>query len=436
MFRRRTAIVAAGLSLTQCNLTPLPEDFGTCELEMAVDSPKAAPTYHADVGPIVAAKCVSCHVEGGVAPFSLATYDEVFTFRDVITTATESRRMPPWPPGRCCGGFRHDRSLTPEQIATIAAWAANDGPEGDPAEAPPDPTEEEGLSRRDVLVTMPEAYTPSETDGDEMRCFLLDWPETTATHITGLAVDPGDAGILHHSLVYAIPQAKAASYQSLDDLSEGPGWACPGGLAEGGDTVVGGWLPGSLGYDFPDGLGRSVAPGSKVIVANHYRYTPGMAQADQTTVAFKIDDAVEREISGVVVYNPAWPVGQTMFIPKGETDATFTYGYDATLVTGGEAFLVHGVSLHMHERGASGSLAIERQGGAPSCLLHVEDWDYHWQGEYLLREPVRVAPGDQLKVECHFDNSEANQPNGQEPEDQWWGDSKEMCIASLLISIE
>lgn len=434
---RRTALVAvAGPSLIACNIAPLPEDFGTCELEMAVDSPKAAPTYHADVRPIVAARCTSCHVAGGVAPFSLTSHDEVFAFRDVIVGATESRRMPPWPPGRCCGEFRHDRSLTPAQIATLAAWADQGGPEGDPADAPPDPPNEEGLSRRDVELPMAEPYTPSEQDGDEMRCFLIDWPEEQATHITGLAVDPGDAGILHHSLVYAIPQAKVATYQSLDDLSDGPGWACPGGLAEGGDTVVGGWLPGSLGYDFPEGLGRTVTPGSKVILTNHYKYVPGMAAADRTTVGFRLEETVEREISGVVVYNPAWLLGKTMLIPAGETDATFTYGYDPTLVTGGKPFLVHGVSLHMHERGASGSLAIERQGGELECLLHVADWDYHWQGEYLLSDGVRVEPGDQLKVECHFDNSQANQPGGVEPVDQWWGDSKEMCIASLLISIE
>lgn len=436
MLRRAALVAVLALSPCRCSLTPLPADFGTCEEEAAVAGPVAAPTYHADVRPIVAARCVQCHAAGGVAPFSLETYAQVHTFRDVIVGAVESRRMPPWPPGRCCGDFRHDRSLTPEQIATIAAWAEGDGPEGDPADAPPDPPREEGLSRVDVEVEMAEAYTPSDGDGDEVRCFLLDWPEQARTFITGLAVDPGEAGILHHSLVYAVPQARVAGYRSLDDLSAGPGWACPGGLAEGGDAVVGGWLPGSLGYDFPQGLGRAVDPGAKILISNHYRYTPAMAAADRTRVAFRLDPAVEREISGVVVYNPLWPVGQTMKIPAGADDVVFTYGYDPTLVNGGKPFLVHGVSLHMHERGASGSLAIERADGTLECVLHVEDWDYHWQGEYLLNEPVRVAPGDQMKVECHFDNSAANQPPGQEPRDQWWGDDREMCIASVLVASE
>lgn len=435
--RRHALAATAGLLLTRCSLTPLPEDFGTCEAETPVDSPNAAPTYHADIRPILAARCVSCHVDGGVAPFSLTTYAQAHDFRDVIANATSERRMPPWPPGRCCGEFRHDRSLTPEQLALLETWAENDAPEGAPADAAPDPEIEEGLSRSDLEIEMPAPYTPSDPDGDDLRCFLLDWPIDQPTHITGLAVEPGDAGLLHHSLVYAIPQSKGATYQALDDRDDGPGWSCPGGLAEGGDTVVGGWLPGSLGYDFPDGIGRSVAPNSKILVTNHYKYTPGTAvPADLTTIAFKLDSAVEREISGVVVFNPAWLLGKTMLIEAGDDDATFTYGYDPSLVTLGKPFLIHGVSLHMHERGARGTLAIERRSGDLECLLHVEDWDYHWQGEYLLADAVRIEPGDQLKVECHFDNSAQNQPTPEPPRDLWWGDDKEMCLASLLISFD
>ena len=36
--------------------------------------PAAAVTWHQDIAPIVAQKCGGCHVGGGIAPFSLATY--------------------------------------------------------------------------------------------------------------------------------------------------------------------------------------------------------------------------------------------------------------------------------------------------------------------------------------------------------------------------
>ena len=39
----------------------------------ACEQPKAAPTYHANIAPLYAEQCVSCHQEGGIAPFSLVT---------------------------------------------------------------------------------------------------------------------------------------------------------------------------------------------------------------------------------------------------------------------------------------------------------------------------------------------------------------------------
>jgi hypothetical protein len=58
----------------------------------------------------------------------------------------------------------------------------------------------------------------------------------------------------------------------------------------------------------------------------------------------------------------------------------------------------------------------------------------------VLREPVQLNPGDQLEVECHFDNTAANQMivNGQrlEPRDVNWGEATtdEMCLGNVLVS--
>ena len=39
--------------------------------------PSAAPTFHKDVQPIVQRSCGNCHVQGGIAPFALQTYQDV-----------------------------------------------------------------------------------------------------------------------------------------------------------------------------------------------------------------------------------------------------------------------------------------------------------------------------------------------------------------------
>jgi hypothetical protein len=102
--------------------------------------------------------------------------------------------------------------------------------------------------------------------------------------------------------------------------------------------------------------------------------------------------------------------------------------------------VIHGVSLHMHTRGSRASLELARKDGSDACGLYIPRWDFDWQGSYKLSEPLAVAPGDELRLTCEWDNSAANQPveNGQqmEPADLFWGEGTgdEMCLAVLTIS--
>ena len=56
----------------------------------------AAPTFNADIAPILYQNCATCHRPGEVAPFSLLTYQDAVKRAKQIATVTESRFMPPW----------------------------------------------------------------------------------------------------------------------------------------------------------------------------------------------------------------------------------------------------------------------------------------------------------------------------------------------------
>lgn len=426
------------LGLLGCSReSELPEGFGVCEpsSDPAPESSVDEPSYHRDVRPILEAECTGCHAEGGIGPFSLTDYATVEAFAPLLIQAIDRGTMPPWSPSKCCAPIVHPRELEPEQIALLERWVEIGSPEGDPADAPP-PPEPGGLSRIDLEVAMPEPYTPSPTigDSDDQRCFLLDWPLEGDTFVTGLEVVPGRRELVHHAIVYAIPSAQAGIYEALDNASESPGWSCPGGVVQSADAYVGSWVPGGVVQDFPAGLGRKVAGGSRVLLNVHYELSAGAAP-DQTSVRFKLDSSVATEIEGLAVMNPAWLIGKAMKIPAGDADVMHAYAYDpSTWFNLGQPLEVHNVSLHMHELGSRASLAVLRLDGSVDCLLHIEDWDFDWQGNYFLAEPVTLRFGDRLYVECHFDNSAENQPNGEAPQDLWWGDDKEMCIGSVLIS--
>ncbi|HLT34714.1 MAG TPA: hypothetical protein VK034_00480 [Enhygromyxa sp.] len=415
----------------------LPEGFGVCEAssDPQPESPIEQPSYHRDIRPILDASCNGCHVDGGIGPFSLTDYAAAKSFGPLMLAAVDAGAMPPWPPSTCCAPLLHERMLRARDRAVLERWLELDAPEGDPADAPP-PSEPAGLSRVDLEITMPEPYTPSATIGDydDQRCFLIDWPLGGETFVTGLEVVPGRRELVHHAIVYAIPESQVPIYEALDDNSSGPGWSCPGGVLQSADAYVGSWVPGAGVHDFPDGLGRRVRANTKVLLNVHYELSAGPAP-DQTSVRFRLDDSVATEVEGLAVMNPAWLVGKTMRIPAGESDVVHGYAYDpATWFNLGQSLQVHNVSLHMHEFGARASLAVLRANGDVDCLLHIDDWDFDWQGEYWLASPVMLRFGDRLYVECHFDNSTSNQPDGGAPRDLWWGDDQEMCVGSVLVS--
>ena len=97
-------------------------------------------TYYKNVLPIVVQHCGGCHAPGGLAPFSLMTYDDARAYAGPVAIATRSGSMPPWPPAPGCGEFLHTRRLAPADIDVFAAWNDAGAPAGNPADAPADLT--------------------------------------------------------------------------------------------------------------------------------------------------------------------------------------------------------------------------------------------------------------------------------------------------------
>ena len=89
-------------------------------------------TWDREVGRIVQARCASCHVEGGRAPMPLVTYAQARPWAKAIREEVLARRMPKWHAARGYGDFANDPSLSPFEVALIAAWADGGAPKGLP----------------------------------------------------------------------------------------------------------------------------------------------------------------------------------------------------------------------------------------------------------------------------------------------------------------
>lgn len=374
-------------------------------------------TWTDQVGPIVMEKCSGCHVDGGIAPFALDSFSTASPMAAAIAGAVTAKRMPPWPPSSCgdCQEFQHDRSLSDEQIATIAAWVDQGAPEGGGADLEPD--EPARLEREDALVTWEGAdYTPSGTTGDSYRCFLVDAPSATDAYFTAYEVRPGNPQVVHHVLIYhPDSEAAVADAEALDARDEALGYDCFGGAGVSSDPLVA-WAPGGGATEYPEGTGLPIAGGRPLILQVHYNTANGTG-ADHTAVAITVEDDVETPAVLARINNTE------LELPPGQAAVTDSYEVPIN-----QDIRVWGVLPHMHELGQSIQLTTD-DGSEETCMIDIPEWDFHWQGIYLYTEPVTVSSGSTARITCVYDTTDRTETTvfGENTED-------EMCLAFVYVT--
>src|SRR5262249_61117170 len=85
---------------------------------------------------------------------------------------------------------------------------------------------------------------------------------------------------------------------------------------------------------------------------------------------------------------------------------------------------------HMHLRGKDFLYRAVYPDGKAETLLSVPRYDFGWQSNYRLAQPLRLPAGTRIECTAHFDNSAGN-PNNPDPKvSVRWGDQtwQEMMI--------
>jgi hypothetical protein len=281
----------------------------------------------------------------------------------------------------------------------------------------------------------------------------MDWPETETKYVTGWGVKVDNAAIVHHIIAYYVPKERVAEYEAFDAAEEGPGYTCFGGPAgKGGNSAdqraqwIGGWAPGAESAKMPPGTGIKIEPGGKIALQIHYNTVQNEPASDQSSVIFQLDDEVDEPAFILPWTNFKWLTGEGMDIPAGESDVVHSFSFSPHLLfsyldaTVDGPLKLHGVGLHMHVLGKSGTVWINRKDGTEECLLEQPHYDFNWQRRYGFKEPVLIYPGDELAVECHWDNSTKNQllidGKPRTPQNVQWGDgtTDEMCLAVFYVT--
>ena len=395
-------------------------------------------TYTKDVQAILQNRCQGCHRPGEVGPFSLMTYKQAVNWADDVKDFTKSRKMPPW---KATGGkdFDGDRRLSDNEIQTIVKWVDNGCPEGLAADAPAPKKFPEGwqLGKPDLVLTLDEDFVLGPTGKDLFRVYVMPTHLTEDKYVVAVEVRPGNPRVVHHTLNFFDATGSA---RKLDDESRekrkanppgpdavdfGPGFSSsmglgfrptPAQLLAGKQPVgaLGGWAPGIMPKFLPDGTGFMLPAGSDFVMQMHY-HRDGRLEKDRTQVGlYFAKKPVDKPMLGLVApgrfktdAKATGRFGGLGYIPADDSHFVANGGTvaleDCTLYT---------VTPHMHLLGKSVKITMTPPNGKTETLIDVAEWDYNWQEQYILKEPIKVKAGTHFEIEAVFDNSAGN-PNNQ-----------------------
>jgi mono/diheme cytochrome c family protein len=377
-----------------------------------------AVTYARHVSRILQNHCQECHRPGEAAPFALLTYKDAADWSAAVREAVEGRRMPPWHADPAHGRFRNARRLSDADRATLLAWVDQGCPEGQAADLPPPRDFVRGwrIGRPDEVFTLKDAVAvPAQAPpgGIPYKFVIVTEPFAEEKWLQAVECRPGAASVVHHITAFLVAPgtdpvrwAKRSHLQQLlNSYSD--------------DGFLGGYGPGEDPLVLPPGQAKRIPKGARIAFELHY--TPnGAATEDRSRV-------------GVVYAKgpPAHPVytGSAMqallLIPPGAADhrvvATRTFERPAVLLS---------LCPHMHLRAKSATFTLIRPGGTREVLLSVPRYDFNWQTNYYLAEPLPVPKGSTVEFVVHYDNSAANPNNPNPAKYVSWGEQSwdEMMI--------
>jgi len=384
--------------------------------------PSKTVTFTKDVAPIFQSKCEGCHRPDGMAPMSLASYEDARPWAKSIAARVGARQMPPWHIDKTIGiqKFKNDRSLNDDQIDTILQWVSASAPKGDPKDMPPAkvwPNEDtwqmtNRYGQPDLVIKSPE-YTMPAVAQDAW------WRPTVPTGLSeprwvrAIEIRPVGKGarkITHHAL------ARLVQPEDMDPalFTNDPNVS--------GDGLFMEWAVGKNGDEMRADAGRLMLPNSKITWEMHYHAVGEEVNAHTELAVWfypKGQEPKHREVLALFnTFSGSMPGSRSLDIPPNQVTTTESF------VTLKENARIENFQAHMHLRGKGMSMEAIYPDGKRELLSQVTDFNFNWHNMYIYDDDVAplLPKGTILHFLAWYDNTKSNKSN-PDP-DQWvgWGD--------------
>ena len=358
-------------------------------------------SYANDVAPILEQRCVTCHQEGGIAPFAMSSHQMVQGWSPMIRETLITKRMPP---GQIDAEFTNDfhgvNHITVEETQKLVHWidsgAKNEG-NTDPLAELQTEVVKWGHGEPDMIVDIPPQTIPASGTVEYRNLVLpLDLPEDK--WVKAVEFVAGDTTVLHHIFAWAqAPDNGSGRGGAFGILNQGIG--------------LGAYAPGNAINTYPEGAGFPLEQGSGLILQMHYT-TSGKEAVDASQIGIHFwDEEPERPILGGSAADLEIDIAP--FEANHEMVATKKFRKDSYLTM---------VGPHMHYRGYDANFKLVYPDGSEEEVLNVPNYQFNWQKTYDFKEPKYMPAGTEMVFRATFDNSDMNPFNPDPSAEISWGE--------------
>ena len=238
------------------------------------------------------------------------------------------------------------------------------------------------------------------TKDDVYRNLVLRTPLTTGVFVRAVEFKTGGAPI-HHAVIRVDPTSASRRRDGQDGQ---PGFDGMAWNIQDPDGHFIGWAPGRGPIVAPEGMPWRLSRGADLVVELHLTPTDTPVTL-QPSVALFLTSTPPAQTPLTVKMG-----SKLIDIPAGERSYVVTDIYELPVPVD-----LLSVYPHAHYLGKEMLFTARLPDGAEKSLLHIKQWNFHWQQDYRYVTPIPLPRGTTLTMRYTFDNSEGNTHNPRNP---------------------
>ena len=388
-------------------------------------------TFTKDIAPALQRSCQECHHADGVGPMPLTTYEEVRPWARAMKmrTALRSQRgaMPPFFVERNIGiqKFKHDPSLSEEEIGKIAKWADGGAPRGNPADMPPlrhfDTTDKWTIGEPDLVLQSKDVTVPA-IGPDRWGDFGIVPTGLTEDRYVS-AVEVREANNIPRGATSTVGGRYAFHHMTYSSMVQGDGAAA--GAAEESSSS---WPIHEVGRNadiFPPEAGRLLAANSVLALSAGHVHSNGRETMAHLEFAFKFFPKGYKPI----YRRSSLRLGNGIDIDVQPNTANQELHAYATLT---EHTKYITFEPHLHAPGVR--MCLEAIWGHNIQTLNCVGYDHNWVKQYVYDDDAAplLPKGTIVHLIGFLDTTQANK-NPADPRN--WAGGGRRSVANMFIDL-